>query len=226
MAFIQIKESPLDVANAVGNSITTNFGNLEIVKFLGKGKSGYSYIAKNLDMQYVVKLMHYEACAYYSFGDANKVELEVSAYKILDKSGIKIPKLLDVNIEKNYLVKEYIEGDLVTELIVKDALPDLCVEQVCCMSESLKSQGLNIDYFPDNFVLRDSVLYYVDYEHNHYDAKWDLANWGLFYWANTKGMKAYRETKDPTKINENYNSGVPIKQPFIETVASWLKTYC
>lgn len=226
MDVIQIKDSPVDVANAVGSSISTTFGDLEIVKFLGKGKSGYSYVAKNLNAQYVVKLMHYEACAYYSFGDANKVELEISAYEILEKSGIKIPKLLDVNIEENYLIKEYIEGDLVTELIVKGALPDLCVEQVCDMSEALKSQGLNIDYFPDNFVLRGGVLYYVDYEHNHYDAKWDLANWGLFYWANTKGMRAYNETKDPTKINESANSGVPIKQPFIKTVNSWIETYC
>ena len=216
----------MDIANAVGNSINTNLGDLEIIKFLGKGKSGYSYLAQNSEYQYVVKLMHYESCAYYSFGDANKVELEVSAYKILENSGIRIPKLLDVNIDRNYLIKEYIEGDLVTELIIKDSLPDLCIEQVCGMSDTLKSLDLNIDYFPDNFVLSNGILYYVDYEHNQYDAKWDLANWGLYYWANTKGMKAFKETKDPARINQCINSGVPIKQPFTETVNYWLNTYC
>jgi len=215
----------MDVTNAVGKSITTNLGELEIIKFLGKGKSGYSYLAQNLEHQYVVKLMHYESCDYYSFGDANKVELEVSAYKNLENLGIKIPKLLDVNIADNYLVKEYIDGNLVTELIIEGSLPELCIKQICDMSKVLKSQGLNIDYFPDNFVFSDGILYYVDYEHNHYDQNWDLPNWGLYYWANTKGMKAYKELRDPTQINECANSGVPIKQPFEETVNAWIKAY-
>lgn len=215
----------MNVTNTIGSCITTNLGDLEIIKFLGKGKSGYSYLAQNSENQYVVKLMHYEPCAYYSFGDTNKVELEVSAYKKLKKSGIKIPKLLDVNFDKNYLIKEYIDGDLVTELIIDDSLPDLCIEQVCDMSKALKSVGLNIDYFPDNFVLSNGILYYVDYEHNPYDEKWNLANWGLYYWANTKGMKAYKETKDPTQINECANSGVPIKQPFADIVNRWIRNY-
>lgn len=216
----------MDITNAVGNRIASNLGDLEIIKFLGKGKSGYSYLAQHSDHQYVVKLMHNEPCAYYSFGDANKVELEVSAYEILENAGIQIPKLLDLNIENNYLIKEYIAGDLVTDLIVNDSLPYSCVEQVCSMSVVLKSLDLNIDYFPDNFVVKNDCLYYVDYEHNPYDAKWDLANWGLYYWANSTGMKAYKETKDPTKINECANSGVPIKQPFAETVNSWVKANC
>lgn len=94
------------------------------------------------------------------------------------------------------------------------------------MSAVLKSLGLNIDYFPDNFVLSNDTLYYVDYEHNSYDEKWDLANWGLYYWANSEGMKAYKETKDPTHINESLDSGVPTKQPFINTVSAWIKQYC
>lgn len=91
----------MDVTNAVGNHITTKLGNLEITQFLGKGKSGYSYLAQCTEHQYVVKLMHYEPCAYYSFGDANKVELEISAYRDLERSGIQIPKLLDASIKDN-----------------------------------------------------------------------------------------------------------------------------
>lgn len=216
----------MDVVNALGNSITTKLGVLEIVKFLGKGKSGYSYLAQSDKLQYVVKLMHYEPCAYYSFGDANKAALELSAYKKLQSAGVKIPQLLDVNIEKNFLIKEYIEGDLVTDLIINHSLPDSCVAQVCSISVTLKSLGLNIDYFPDNFVLSKGILYYIDYEHNPYDARWDLANWGLYYWANSTGMKAYRETSDPEKINQCASSGIPIKEPFIEIVNSWVEAYC
>lgn len=44
------------------------------------------------------------------------------------------------------------------------------------MANQLKSLGLNIDYFPDNFVVSDNTLYYVDYEHNVYDEAWNLIN--------------------------------------------------
>jgi len=72
-----------------------------VLSFLsfGKGKSGYSYLAQNLEHQYVVKLMHNESCDYYSFGDANKVELEVSAYRALSNLGIKIPKLPEIGLD-------------------------------------------------------------------------------------------------------------------------------
>ncbi|WP_299020126.1 serine/threonine-protein kinase [uncultured Photobacterium sp.] len=216
----------MNITNAIGCVISTTLGELEIIKFLGKGKSGYSYLAQNLEHQYVVKFMHYEHCAYYSFGNANKVELEVSAYGQLKRAGIRVPELLDANGERNYLVKEYIEGDLVTDLIIGGVLPELCIEQVCGMFQALKPIRLNIDYFPDNFVMSNGVLYYVDYEHNPYDDNWDLANWGLFYWANPHGMKAYRQTKDPLHINESAESGLPIKQPFIETVNGWVNAYC
>ncbi|WP_141138431.1 hypothetical protein, partial [Vibrio sp. V05_P4A8T149] len=175
--------------------------------------------------QYVVKLMHYEQCPYYSFGDANKIELEVNAYRALKRSGIRVPKLLDINVKDNYLVKEFIDGSLVTDLVIQDALPDTCIAQVCYMSTLLKTFGLNIDYFPDNFVLNNDTLYYVDYEINSYDESWDLANWGLYYWANSKGMKMYRKTQNPKYINESPNSGVPIKQPFKDKVDFWLIEY-
>lgn len=216
----------MDIENAVGSRITTNLGELELIRLLGKGKSGYSYLAKNLECQYVVKLMHYEPCDYYSFGNANKVELEASAYNILEKSGVRIPELLVVNVDSNYLIKEYIEGSLVTELIIEDALPEFCVKQVFGMSRALKSVGINIDYFPDNFVMSNGVLYYIDYECNRYNEKWDLVNWGLYYWANAKGMKAYKETHDPSYINSYSDCGVPIKLPFEDVVNYWVERYC
>ncbi|MDO6684597.1 MULTISPECIES: phosphotransferase [unclassified Agarivorans] len=216
----------MDVTNALGCVLTSTLGELEIVKFLGKGKSGYSYLAQGGEQQYVVKLMHSEPCAYYSFGDANKVELEVAAYQKLASAGIAIPKLLDVNLEGNYLVKDYIDGDLVTDLVINDALPSRCVEQVCDMFKALKPQALNIDYFPDNFVMSNDTLYYVDYEYNPYEEQWDLVNWGLYYWANPKGMKAFKDTKDSSHINVSADSGQPLKQGFTTKVTTWVDAYC
>lgn len=28
----------------------------------------------------------------------------------------------------------------------------------------------------------DDLIYYIDYESNAYDSKWDFDNWGIKYW--------------------------------------------
>ncbi|MGF1723549.1 hypothetical protein [Photobacterium nomapromontoriensis] len=215
----------MDISNAVGQTVTTKVGKLTICQFLGKGKSGYSYLAKNDSDEYVIKFMHYEPCSYYTFGEANKVELEVEAFNVLKRVGINVPQLLDVNTEENFLVKEYIDGDLVTNLIIKRSLPNGCIKQVFEMAYALKNAGMNIDYFPDNFVAIGDSLYYIDYEYNQYDENWDLVNWGLYYWANSAGMKCYKETKDACHINQSRDSGIPIKSPFDSMLREWCQLY-
>ena len=47
------------------------------------------------------------------------------------------------------------------------------------------ASGLNIDYFPTNFVVNEGVIYYVDYECNEYMEQWNFENWGIKYWSKT-----------------------------------------
>lgn len=41
----------------------------EVFRLLGKGKGGYSYLARRGGRQVVVKQIHHEPCDYYQFGD-------------------------------------------------------------------------------------------------------------------------------------------------------------
>ena len=41
----------------------------EIIKLLGKGKGGYSYLASSGNKKYVLKQIHHEPCDYYQFGN-------------------------------------------------------------------------------------------------------------------------------------------------------------
>ncbi|WP_245823744.1 hypothetical protein [Photobacterium proteolyticum] len=92
-------------------------------------ESQVTHISPNeVKNQYVVKLMHYELCPYYAFGDASKVELEVVAYEKLQQVGINVPTLLEVSAKENFLVKEIIDGHLVTDLIIDEVLPETCIE--------------------------------------------------------------------------------------------------
>ena len=99
-------------------TMTVNQTEYTIVKLLGHGKGGYSYLASRDGEHVVLKQIHHEPCAYYTFG--NKIE-----------------------------------------------------------AEQVRAHGLNIDYFPTNFVVQDELVYYVDYECNPYSEEWSFENWGV-----------------------------------------------
>jgi hypothetical protein len=50
------------------------------------------------------------------------------------------------------------------------------------IAEKAKAAGLNIDYFPSNFIDSHGKLYYIDYECNAYMDEWSFDNWGIKYW--------------------------------------------
>ena len=55
--------------------------------------------------------------------------------------------------------------------------------QVRAMAAQARAAGLNIDYYPTNFVVQNGVLWYIDYECNAYMDEWSFENWGAKYWT-------------------------------------------
>ena len=169
--------------------LSVNGKQYTIVKLLGKGKGGYSYLALDGDKKVVLKQIHHEPCAYYSFG--NKIEAELNDYNRLKQIGISMPTLIDVDIRQERIVKEYIDGQTVFDMVLNDNLPSNCIDQVKQMCSLLYAANTNIDYFPTNFVLQDGILYYIDYECNDYMSEWNFENWGIKYWNKTPEFLAY-----------------------------------
>lgn len=166
----------------------------KLIKFLGKGKSGYSYLATKDNKSFVVlKKIHHEPCSYYKFG--NKIEAELNAYKVLINTTLKIPLLIDVDKEKEIIVKEYIEGKTIFELIKEDQNIEAYINEMQKISAFLYENNINIDYFPTNFVVKNNHLYYVDYEYNNYTDEWNFQNWGIKYWSKTNEFLNYLKTQ-------------------------------
>ena len=86
-----------------------------ILKLLGHGKGGYPYLAEDDGQQVVVKQIHHEPCDYYAFG--NKIEAEQRDYERLQAAGIRIPRMLAIDVDAEHIVKEYIEGPTIFELV-------------------------------------------------------------------------------------------------------------
>ncbi|MBR4550266.1 MAG: serine/threonine protein kinase [Oscillospiraceae bacterium] len=181
----------------MGETRTVNGKEYELLRLLGHGKGGYSYLALREGRPVVLKQIHHEPCAYYTFG--NKIEAERRDYTRLKAAGIRIPEMLDIDAETERIVKEYIEGTSVFELVCDRKLTAPYLAQVRQMAEQAKAVGLNLDYFPTNFIVRDGLLYYVDYECNDYMDEWSLENWGLQYWSRTPAFEAYRKQREESE---------------------------
>ena len=151
-----------------------------VLRLLGKGKGGYSYLVERGGQPFVLKQIHHEPCDYYTFGD--KLQSELRDYARLREIGVPMPEMLAVDEAQERILKQYISGDTVDVLVAENRLPDWCIPQMEALCERLYAANTNIDYYPTNFVPLDGTLYYIDYECNDYMAQWDFQHWGVQYW--------------------------------------------
>ena len=92
--------------------------------------------------------------------------------------------MIDYDLNKEIIVKEYIKGDVISDLIKEKKDISKYINQLREFLPILYNSNINIDYYPTNFVVNsiDDLIYYIDYECNTYDSKWDFDNWGRKYW--------------------------------------------
>ena len=160
-----------------------------MIRLLGKGKGGYSYLTEKDGRLAVLKQIHHEPCDYYQFGD--KIQSELRDYETLTGVGIRMPRMLGADLEQERILKEYIPGDTIDVLVKEDRMEDGFFRQMEDMCRLLHAAGLNIDYFPTNFVVRGGKLWYIDFECNDYQQQWDFEHWGRKYWQKSEEFRKH-----------------------------------
>ena len=173
------------------DTMSVNGKDFTVIKLLGKGKGGYSYLVSDGENQYVLKQIHHEPCSYYTFG--NKIQSELNDYERLKNAGLRLPKLIDCDVENERILKDYIDGKTAYELVLQNEMKPEYIEQIREMCRLLNPKGINIDYFPTNFILNNGLLWYIDYECNDYMEEWNFENWGIKYWSKTKEFCEHHE---------------------------------
>ena len=116
---------------------------------------------------------------------------EIKDYKRLKEMGIKIPTMIDIDIKKERILKEFIDGDTIYELILQDKMKSVYLDQLYQMCNLLYAAHMNIDYFPTNFVVQNGEIYYIDFEYNEYKKEWNFENSGIKYWSKTSEFLQY-----------------------------------
>ena len=137
-------------------------------------------LVKDNNNFYCLKQIHHEPCDYYNF--SNKMESELNDYQKIIKIGICIPKMIDYDIEKEIIIKEYIDGYNAMELVENGKMNKKFIKKMLEIEKKCCEFNLNIDYYPTNFIITGDEIYYIDFECNFYDEKWSFSNWGIKYW--------------------------------------------
>ena len=171
--------------------LSVNGTEYRLLRLLGKGKGGYSWLVTDGQQDYVLKQIHHEPCDYYTFGD--KLASELRDYEILCGVGIPMPQLLESDREQERILKTFVPGDTIYALVEQGRMRPEYLDQMRQMCEKLYAAGINIDYFPTNFVVWQGKLYYIDFECNPYDPKWNFENWGIRYWSKTEEFLKYAQ---------------------------------
>lgn len=161
----------------------------EVLRLLGKGKGGHSYLVTDGERQFVLKQIHHEPCDYYQFG--NKLEAELRDYARLQALGVPMPALLDTDVPQERILKEFIDGETIFELVRQERMQESYFDQMRALCRTLYAANTNIDYFPTNFVVQDGRMFYIDYECNNYMEQWDFEHWGIKYWSKTPEFLEY-----------------------------------
>lgn len=170
-------------------ALTVNGRAYTLLRLLGKGKGGYTWLAERGGVRYALKQIHHEPCDYYQFGD--KLAAELRDYEILSALEVPLPRLLDADRAGERLLKEYLPGETVYRLALQNAVEPWHWERVRALSQTLRGAGWNIDWFPTNFIPGGGTLYYVDYECNPYMDQWSFERWGGRYWSRTPELDDY-----------------------------------
>lgn len=114
--------------------LTVNGREYAVLRLLGKGKGGYTWLAERDGTRYALKQIHHEPCDYYQFGD--KLAAELGDYEKLSALGVPIPRLLDVDREGERLLKELLPGGTIYRLALRDGVEPWQLEQVKALSRT------------------------------------------------------------------------------------------
>ena len=179
-----------------------------VERLLGRGKGGYSWLvtgrkpvgqaeapenkpAPAPEYSAVLKQLHHEPCEYYSFGD--KFKSEMNDYAKLCALGVPLPEMYASDRNRELILKEYIDGESAMELARRNAVTPGQIGAVGALSSVLRASGINIDWYPTNFIVRktDGAVFYIDYECNPFDEKWSFETWGIKYWIPAELQSGY-----------------------------------
>ena len=132
----------------------------------------------------------------------------------IKSAGIKAPKVLLIDKKNGYVVREYLEGESVMEIISREDLSEDIYHQLFINAYMAKTNRMTLNYEIDKWIMKDGVLYYVYPYFIIYDEEKDLIKRYLRLWFNTKELIQFLSkhdlSYDKARLKDEYTTNKEI----------------
>ena len=141
-------------------------------------------------------------------------------YNMIRNMGVKLPKVIAKDKKNNLVVEEYIKGDNVMNLLMKDDLKDEVYERIFMMTFLARTSKYIINFDPSNYIYaEDGILYYMSKEYRQYEPELNFIKEGIRLWFYTKEfMDLLKEKNLPIDNKRIKNDYVINKEIVLKTI--------
>lgn len=153
-------------------------------ELIAADQSGYFFRVKKEGKDYMAKALEIRM-------PEDQLERDVEGYKTLQKSGIPVPKILQIDPQTKMILFEFTTIRTVYELLVEKEETSSYLEEIRRLSEVAKASRIALDFFPSRYLARDGKLIYLSSSYYPYSEEKSLANTHEKYWSQTKELQDY-----------------------------------
>ena len=129
-------------------------------------------------------------------------ELALDNFNKLHKNGVFVPDIYMYEKNKFVMVREFIEGETVLDMLLKEDLSEEIIEKVFNVNWYVRNGKLSIDFKPENFKLYKDKLCYLPLICGKYNEKYLFQNQDIWFWFYTKDFVNYIINKG-IKVDQN-----------------------
>ncbi len=118
---------------------------------------------------------------------------ELSMAEKLSHSNVRIPRIKYIDKKQGYVVKEFVEGSLLSDYILEHDFDENIYKQVFRNSFMARVVGLNLDYSLAKWMLVGEELYYIGDYCEKYNPNYDFTKGPIRMWFLSKELANFYE---------------------------------
>ncbi|MDY0345298.1 MAG: hypothetical protein RBR44_01900 [Bacilli bacterium] len=120
---------------------------------------------------------------------------DLAKYKKIQKIGVNVQKLIAHDRQLLVLIFECFQEPTALDVLAKEELKEIYFKQLFTIYRFCRFSKVELNYLPNNFVLKGTTLYYIGEEITASDPSRNLENFGLRYWIYSKEASELLEEK-------------------------------
>lgn len=120
---------------------------------------------------------------------------DLAKYKRIQKIGVNVQKLIAHDRQLLVLIFERFQEPTALDVLAKEELKEIYFKQLFNIYRFCRFSKVELNYMPNNYILKGTTLYYVGEQITDSNASRNLENFGLRYWIYSKEATELLEKK-------------------------------